>query len=204
LSGLYRLRPDFEYYSEYPAKTALVWYTFNSGVEKHPGSQPKLPTEEAVKIINFYKTMAEAKIQIDIIITISNIPWSSAVIKEFEKDLKSKSLQFQFFLYHELMYNPTRHNFVPIHRKLKREEVIRLERDDGVSSRILAALLYVDALYRKSSKDNKRDPPTDPIVKWYDFRPGDIIEITGVNWINESDVPVVLRYRAVKYNIAPR
>ena len=74
-----------------------------------------------------------------------------------KKELKKKSCQI--FSYDELIVPVARHVDVPPHRRLPKEERDRLEKK--YPTKLLPLL-----------------PESDPICKYYNFRPGDVVEIT--------------------------
>jgi len=65
----------------------------------------------------------------------------------------------QHFMYKELKYNPTQHVFAVPHRRLGKKETLQLLRRLGVPPQQLPTIW-----------------DTDPIVKYYGFRPNSIIE----------------------------
>lgn len=201
LTNIYLLDEKSEYYSEYFGKTTLVWYYAPDVTKKEKSA--KLPKDEAARLVDYYRTASSAGIKIDVIITISKSSWSVGAVTQF-KDSVPNNVHFQFFKYEELMFNPTKHNFVATHRKLHAQEIKALNEEEGIGRKELPGILYVDAFYRKPSKETKNEPITDPICKWYDFVPGDIIEITTFTDIPETGIAVDRILRAVKYLQEPR
>jgi DNA-directed RNA polymerase subunit H (RpoH/RPB5) len=209
LSGIYKIRPDYEHYTKtdengIPNDITLVWYSEKDKSTKSISTrkiEKKLQTDDAVKIISYINKANNVKI--NNIITISNLNWGSKGIEPLKKSLDH--IHFQFYLYSELMYNPTKHFFVPIHRKLKNDEIKSLIENDGIDPYYdLSSMIYIDAFYKKPSKDTKKQIVMDPICKWYNFKPGDVIEITRINFVTDTDIPVSIAYRIVKKNIEPR
>ena len=87
--------------------------------------------------------------------------------------LSSKVIQLELFMNYELQYNITKHRFVPAHRRLTNNEVAAFKKTFVGN---LPKLLYGK-----------------PIQKFYDYKRGDIIEITR----NTGDMKEIV-YRIVK------
>jgi DNA-directed RNA polymerase subunit H (RpoH/RPB5) len=228
LSNIYKLKPtttDSKY------KRALVWYIGPSNGISSKAS--KLVGDDAKTLIKYWtfddeyvsghksisagdrktiplghKPLLDEEVPIDLIITITDVAWP-ATLYPFFSNLFSNSqpenaIHLQFFRYSELTYNPTKHSMTFPHRKLTPAEVKRLVTVEGVSRDDLPCLLYVDALFKHSKPEDQINVVTDPIAKWYDFTPGDIIEITRINYESDSIVPVTKYLRAVKSNTESR
>lgn len=111
--------------------------------------------------------------------------------------LDIKTYNIQHFFDANLKYNPTKHIFVPKHRALSDEDARDFLTRNSLKPGQLPILKYVDPITRMTDKDRKRQ--TDPIVSYYDFRPGQIIEIQRVNFITETLVIKQTVYRVVSY-----
>jgi DNA-directed RNA polymerase subunit H (RpoH/RPB5) len=115
-------------------------------------------------------------------IIIGEAPPSTQALEELRK---VPLLHVQIFNDNELMYNPTKHYLVPKHRALSEEEAkVFLEENKLYITRMPSLLVNTGKM-------------VDPIAKWYDFRPGQIIEITRENSAFETDVTIEIAYRAV-------
>lgn len=86
-------------------------------------------------------------------------------LADWDKKLGASSGMLQVFLKKELMYNPSRHEFVPKHEKMSAEEVEALR-----------------ATYRiKSKQQLPQIHRTDVMARWLGLRHGDIVRITRYN-----------------------
>ena len=193
-NSLTGMMTDVYYHND--GKTALVWY-YPTPPVRTSGKVPKLQTTDIAKLVDFYKSInLTLESKINLIITISEQPCSAKMGDKLNEC--TNGIYFQFFVYDELMYIPARSNLVSLHYKLNPEEVRKLHEEEGISSRDLPTLLYVNPGYKKSSKETRKDPPTDPIVKWYDYRIGDIIQTTTIITIEETANTIDVILRSVK------
>lgn len=133
----------------------------------------KTPGYEIKKIINLRKHMFLQNLI---------IVYKGRISAKSLKTLKNSivDIPFQVFSLSELSINPTIHILTPIHRKL----------DEYEKKQILS---LPNIKFDQFPKIHTNDP----ISKWYDFRSGDIIEITRVVTYGEVIVKISIGYRAV-------
>lgn len=113
------------------------------------------------------------------LILISPVALSSASSKEIEKLL---TFNIHVFMENEMTYDPTEHFLTPDHRALTVEEQRDLLVKNNFSIDQCPIILT-----------------TDMIVRYYGFKPGQVIEIHRIN-LYDTIVPESLTYRVVKEN----
>lgn len=87
------------------------------------------------------------------------------IIAEADKMLQTVGGIAQHFTHGELMYNPTRHMYVPLHEKLAENDIKTL----------------IDTYQLKSKSQLPAILRTDIIARWLGLRHGDIVRITRNN-----------------------
>lgn len=140
--------------------------------------------------------------QYDTIVFIQN-----GVLKDVSNEIsKFKTITIQVFYDIELMYNVTHHSFVPRHTALTPEERAELFGGKDVGD------VSVEPLGTGSSSTTKKRHPTiepgqmpvirftDPVVKYYNFKPRQVIKIDRVNFLYDTAVPNTVFYRIVSSN----
>jgi len=86
-------------------------------------------------------------------------------LNKYDKMFQKLGGQLQFFYTKQLMYNPTKHEYVPEHIKLTEEESIEIMRINLIRSK-----LYMPVILH-----------SDPIAKWLGLKQGDIVKIIRYN-----------------------
>lgn len=102
--------------------------------------------------------------------------------------------QIQHFFDADLAYNPTQHYLVPKHEALTPEEQQQLLQNNKIDLKSLPILIYSDITTLRRSRQRG-----DPIVKYYRFRPNQIIRITRRNFLTETLIDSFVTYRRVWY-----
>jgi len=82
-----------------------------------------------------------------------------------DKILQKKNGMLQFFQIKDLLFNPTKHQYVPPHRKLSLEESKEIMDKYLIKSKLQMPIIL----------------HTDVIAKWLGLKQGDIVEITRYN-----------------------
>jgi DNA-directed RNA polymerase I, II, and III subunit RPABC1 len=82
-----------------------------------------------------------------------------------DKILQKKNGMLQFFQIKDLLFNPTKHQYVPPHRKLSIEESKEIMEKYLIKSKLQMPIIL----------------HTDVIAKWLGLKQGDIVEITRYN-----------------------
>lgn len=82
-----------------------------------------------------------------------------------DKILQKRGGMLQYFKVEELLFNPTKHELVPPHRKLSNDE----------------AKIMMDKYMIKSKGQMPLIQHTDVIAKWIGLKQGDLVEITRYN-----------------------
>lgn len=110
-------------------------------------------------------------------IIISNVPLSSSATNSLKEVY---TVNTQVFLQESLLYNPTKHIFVPKHSALSKEE----------GAELLAKL-------RTKRENLPILKKMDPIARYYDFKSGQIIKIERKNFVFDTIVEDSIFYRIV-------
>ncbi len=111
------------------------------------------------------------------IITISNKNWKKAALDPF----RIFGDNFQHFLDSELSYNPTFHVFQPIFSQKNAQQKKEYLEQNRFRVEQLPKFRYVSSITQIEQGKELADRKIDAIVKYYDYRPGDLIEITRTN-----------------------
>ena len=155
---------------------------FIMGEKKSSKILIKLVTISKVKSVNIKEIVAEivdelkdSNCSIEIIIILKNKPTS--IIKKLEKDKEYANLQIMYTK--QFMFNPTKHSLVPKHTKLPEDEINDIVKYYALSSKNQLPIILKD----------------DAIVRYYNFKPGDVIKIEStVGTMNTN----YLYYRCVR------
>ena len=101
----------------------------------------------------------------------------TSIIKKLEKDKEYANLQIMYTK--QFMFNPTKHSLVPKHTKLPEDEINDIVKYYALSSKNQLPIILKD----------------DAIVRYYNFKPGDVIKIEStVGTMNTN----YLYYRCVR------
>jgi len=88
-----------------------------------------------------------------------------AQLNKYDKIFQKNGGQLQYFHTQQLMFNPTKHEYVPKHTKLTEEESVEFMKIYMIRSKLhMPVILH-----------------TDPIAKWLGLKQGDIIKIDRYN-----------------------
>lgn len=87
------------------------------------------------------------------------------IIADADKLMQSKGGMLQYFVYNELMYNPTKHVYVPLHEKLTESEIKILLETYQLKSKSQLPIIF----------------RTDAIARWLGLKHGDVVRITRNN-----------------------
>jgi len=86
-------------------------------------------------------------------------------LNKYDKLFQKLGGQLQFFYTKQLMYNPTKHEYVPEHIKLTEEETTNIMKSNMIRSK-----LYMPIILHN-----------DPIAKWLGLKQGDVVKIIRYN-----------------------
>jgi len=86
-------------------------------------------------------------------------------LNKYDKLFQKLGGQLQFFYTKQLMYNPTKHEYVPEHIKLTEEETTNIMKNNMIRSK-----LYMPIILHN-----------DPIAKWLGLKQGDVVKIIRYN-----------------------
>jgi len=90
---------------------------------------------------------------------------SKTLLMIIDKTLQKKNGMLQYFHINDLLFNPTKHELVPKHRKLSIEETKDIMEKYMIKNKLQMPLIL----------------HTDRIAKWIGLKQGDIVEITRYN-----------------------
>ena len=88
-----------------------------------------------------------------------------ALLNKYDKLFQKNGGQLQYFTLRQLMFNPTKHEYVPIHTKLTEEEVKEFMKEYMTRTKIHMHVIL----------------QSDPIAKWIGLKHGDIVKINRYN-----------------------
>lgn len=108
-----------------------------------------------------------------------------------------QTYHIQHFFDEQLMYNLTKHVYVPPHRLLSDEEAREFLIKNRLKPTQFPLLKFIDPVSRLNEKDRRKHP--DPMVSYYGYQPGQIIEIDRINDNIESLTKKIKGYRIVSY-----
>ena len=89
----------------------------------------------------------------------------TALLNKYDKLFQKNGGQLQYFTLRQLMFNPTKHEYVPIHTKLTEEEVKEFMKEYMTRTKIHMHVIL----------------QSDPIAKWIGLKHGDIVKINRYN-----------------------
>ena len=104
----------------------------------------------------------------NIILIFNNESISTAVkalLNKYDKLFQKNGGQLQYFTLRQLMFNPTKHEYVPIHTKLTEEEGKEFMKEYMTRTKIHMHVIL----------------QSDPIAKWIGLKHGDIVKINRYN-----------------------
>jgi len=86
-------------------------------------------------------------------------------LNKYDKLFQKNGGMLQYFQVKQLMFNPTKHEYVPQHIKLREDEIVDFMKKYMIRSKIDMSRIY----------------PYDPIAKWLGLKYGDIVKIIRYN-----------------------
>ena len=86
-------------------------------------------------------------------------------LNKYDKLFQKNGGMLQYFQIKQLMFNPTKHEYVPEHIKLKDDEIAEFMKKYMIRSKLDMSRIY----------------PSDPIAKWLGLKQGDIVKIIRYN-----------------------
>jgi len=86
-------------------------------------------------------------------------------LNKYDKIFQKNGGMLQYFQIKQLMFNPTKHEYVPEHIKLKEDEIADFMKKYMIRSKLDMSRIY----------------PNDPIAKWMGLKHGDIVKIIRYN-----------------------
>ncbi len=104
----------------------------------------------------------------NVIIVFNNESISTAIkslLNKYDKIFQKNGGQLQYFSLQQLMFNPTKHVYVPTHTKLTDEEVKEFMKDYMARTKMHMHVIL----------------QSDPIAKWIGLKHGDIVRINRYN-----------------------
>jgi DNA-directed RNA polymerase subunit H (RpoH/RPB5) len=104
----------------------------------------------------------------NIILIFNNESISTAVkslLNKYDKFFQKNGGQLQYFTLQQLMFNPTKHEYVPKHTKLTEEEVKEFMKEYMTRTKMHMHVILQN----------------DPIAKWIGLKHGDIVKINRYN-----------------------
>jgi DNA-directed RNA polymerase I, II, and III subunit RPABC1 len=88
-----------------------------------------------------------------------------SLLNKYDKFFQKNGGQLQYFTLQQLMFNPTKHEYVPKHTKLTEEEVKEFMKEYMTRTKMHMHVILQN----------------DPIAKWIGLKHGDIVKINRYN-----------------------
>lgn len=147
---------------EFQTSNTTVIFALTKKLRKHV--MDELKNYEA-DISNFVAKYGNKK---NVILIFNNDTVSQPVITQlnkYDKLFQNNEGQLQYFHAQQLMFNPTKHEYVPKHIKLTEKEA-----SEFMSEYMIKSKLYMPIILHN-----------DPIAKWLGLKQGDIVKIIRYN-----------------------
>lgn len=108
---------------------------------------------------------------------------------------KNLTFDWQLFYDRDLMFNLTKHIWVPKHTALTKEETKLFLSSNKILKGQLPKIKYLSLV---NILENKNNSVIDPVVRYYDFEPGQIIKIQRYDFITNTMARKSIFYRLVQ------
>ena len=142
-----------------------VIYALTKKLRKMIIDDLKEKIKDTNNIQEFIKNYGSKK---NVIIVFNNESISTAIkslLNKYDKIFQKNGGQLQYFSLQQLMFNPTKHVYVPTHTKLTDEEVKEFMKDYMARTKMHMHVIL----------------QSDPIAKWIGLKHGDIVKINRYN-----------------------
>ena len=156
-------------YIEFETSNTTLIFALTKKTRKNIIDELKIIDEKDADVnmntVNFIK---KHKGKHNIILIFNNDTISLPCISQFnkyDKLFQKNGGMLQYFQVKQLMFNPTKHEYVPEHIKLKDDEIADFMKKYMIRSKLDMSRIY----------------PNDPIAKWLGLKYGDIVKIIRYN-----------------------
>ena len=116
--------------------------------------------------INDFTSKYGSKINVILIFNNESISTTvKSLLNKYDKFFQKNGGQLQYFTLQQLMFNPTKHEYVPTHTKLTEEEAKEFMKEYMTRTKMHMHVIL----------------QSDPIAKWIGLKHGDIVKINRYN-----------------------
>jgi DNA-directed RNA polymerase subunit H (RpoH/RPB5) len=156
-------------YIEFETSNTTLIFALTKKTRKNIIDELKVIDEKDADVnINTGNFIKKHKGKHNIILIFNNDTISIPCISQFnkyDKLFQKNGGMLQYFQVKQLMFNPTKHEYVPQHIKLKDDEIADFMKKYMIRSKLDMSRIY----------------PNDPIAKWLGLKYGDIVKIIRYN-----------------------
>jgi DNA-directed RNA polymerase subunit H (RpoH/RPB5) len=156
-------------YIEFETSNTTLIFALTKKTRKNIIDELKIIDEKDADVnINTGNFIKKHKGKQNIILIFNNDTISIPCISQFnkyDKLFQKNGGMLQYFQVKQLMFNPTKHEYVPQHIKLKDDEIADFMKKYMIRSKLDMSRIY----------------PNDPIAKWLGLKYGDIVKIIRYN-----------------------
>ena len=156
-------------YIEFETSNTTLIFALTKKTRKNIIDELKVIDEKDADVnVNTGNFIKKHKGKHNIILIFNNDTISLPCISQFnkyDKLFQKNGGMLQYFQVKQLMFNPTKHEYVPEHIKLKDDEIADFMKKYMIRSKLDMSRIY----------------PNDPIAKWLGLKYGDIVKIIRYN-----------------------
>ena len=156
-------------YIEFETSNTTLIFALTKKTRKNIIDELKIIDEKDADVnVNTENFIKKHKGKHNVILIFNNDTISLPCISQFnkyDKLFQKNGGMLQYFQVKQLMFNPTKHEYVPEHIKLKDDEIADFMKKYMIRSKLDMSRIY----------------PNDPIAKWLGLKYGDIVKIIRYN-----------------------
>ena len=143
-----------------------VIYALTKKLRKMIIDELKEKIKDSNNNINDFTSKYGSKINVILIFNNESISTTvKSLLNKYDKFFQKNGGQLQYFTLQQLMFNPTKHEYVPTHTKLTEEEAKEFMKEYMTRTK-----MHMHAILQ-----------SDPIAKWIGLKHGDIVKINRYN-----------------------
>jgi len=143
-----------------------VIYALTKKLRKMIIDELKEKIKDSNNNINDFTSKYGSKINVILIFNNESISTTvKSLLNKYDKFFQKNGGQLQYFTLQQLMFNPTKHEYVPTHTKLTEEEAKEFMKEYMTRTKMHMHVIL----------------QSDPIAKWIGLKHGDIVKINRYN-----------------------
>ena len=143
-----------------------VIYALTKKLRKMIIDELKEQIKDSNNNINDFTSKYGSKINVILIFNNESISTTvKSLLNKYDKFFQKNGGQLQYFTLQQLMFNPTKHEYVPTHTKLTEEEAKEFMKEYMTRTKMHMHVIL----------------QSDPIAKWIGLKHGDIVKINRYN-----------------------